>query len=289
MDSPPSISRRTFLKKGVLLAGTLLASGGLTGSYAGFIEPKWYEITRINLSFERLPNAFHGLKLVHFSDTHIGHYFNLEDLERLVNLINQEKADMICFTGDLFDARITEDAAATGKLLASIEAPLGKWAVLGNHDKWIGRNETLPILEAGGFQTLLNSYQTISNKSQSIQLAGVEDRLTGKPNIVKTLKGSNPQMFTLLLSHCPDYADEAAKHPVDLQLSGHTHGGQIRLPVAGAILTPPQGRRYVMGLYEVPDSSMLVYTNRGIGTTTLPLRFLCRPEITVITLEKQKP
>ncbi|MDD9267920.1 metallophosphoesterase [Paenibacillus sp. GCM10023248] len=283
------MSRRKFLKKGAALAGALLASGGLTGSYAGFIEPRWYEVTRFPLSFARLPNAFHGLKVLQFSDTHIGHFFNLADLEQLVTLINAEKADIITFTGDLFDAAITEDSALTSKLLASIEAPLGKWAVLGNHDKWIDINYTLPILEDGGFRTLQNAYQTITYKSQSIQLAGVKDRLTAKPDIVTTLSGSNPQMFTLLLSHCPDYANEVTGYPIDLQLSGHTHGGQIRLPVAGALLTPPQGRHYVVGLNQVPNSSMLVYTNRGIGTTTLPLRFLCRPEITVITLERQKP
>ncbi|MBP1961713.1 metallophosphoesterase [Paenibacillus aceris] len=289
MQPPPPISRRNFLKKGAVLAGSLLAAGGLVGSYSSYIEPKWYDFTRITLSFERLPNSFHGLKLVQFSDLHIGHHFNLQDLEHIVTLINKEKPDILTFTGDLFDAQITEDPALTSKLLASLEAPLGKWAVLGNHDKWVDTNQTLPILQEGGFQTLLNAFNKIAYKGQSIQIAGVEDKLTGKPDITKTLHGANAQMFTLLLSHCPDFANEAAAFPIDLQLSGHSHGGQVRLPVVGALFTPLQGKNYVMGLYEVPNSKLLVYTNRGIGTTFLPFRFLCRPEITVITLEKRKP
>ncbi|WP_171681868.1 metallophosphoesterase [Paenibacillus planticolens] len=289
MQSPPQISRRAFLKKGAVLAGSLLASGGLAGSYASYIEPKWYEFTRINLSFERLPNNFHGLKLLQFSDLHLGHHLNLQDLEHIVSLINHEKADIVTFTGDLFDSQITEDPASTSKLLASLEAPLGKWAVLGNHDKLNKTNHTLSILQEGGFQMLLNAFKKISYKGQTIQIAGVEDKLTGNPDITMTLQGANTQMFTLLLSHCPDFADEAAALPIDLQLSGHSHGGQVRLPVVGALFTPLQAKNYVMGLYEVPDSKMLVYTNRGIGTTFLPFRFLCRPEITVITLQKRKP
>lgn len=289
MQSPPPISRRSFLKKGSVLAGSFIASGGLLGSYASFLEPKWVEITRITLPFERLPNAFHGIKLLHFSDIHIGHHFDLQDLERVVKLIQKEKADILSFTGDLFDAKITEDPDLTSQLLDSLEAPLGKWAVLGNHDKWIGHNYTLPILHNGGFQSLVNAFQTITYKGQNIQIAGVEDMLTGKPDITKTLRGANAQIFTLLLSHCPDFADKVTEHAVDLQLSGHTHGGQIRLPGVGAVVTPPRGRNYVMGLSEVPNSKMLVYTNRGIGTTTLPFRLMCRPEITVITLEKRKP
>ncbi|SDN76482.1 hypothetical protein SAMN04487897_104335 [Paenibacillus sp. yr247] len=289
MQSPPPISRRAFLKKGAVLAGSFIASGGLLGSYSSYIEPKWYEFTRITLSFERLPNAFHGLKLLHFSDMHIGHYFDIKDLEHVVKLIHNETVDIICFTGDLFDADISEDPVLTSQLLGSLEAPLGKWAVLGNHDKWIGTNYTLPILYQGGFQTLANAYQTITYKGQAIQIAGVEDMLTGKPDIAKTLSGANAKMFTLLLSHCPDFADQAAGYAIDLQLSGHSHGGQIRLPIVGAVFTPLGGKNYVKGLQEVPDSKMLVYTTRGIGTTALPIRLMCRPEITVITLEKRKP
>src|SRR5690606_37031053 len=95
--------------------------------------------------------------------------------------------------------------------------------------------------------------------------------------------------FTLLLSHQPDLADRTATHRVDLQLSGHSHGGQVRLPVIGEVLTPPGGRKYVQGLYELPGRKVpsYVYTNRGIGTTHIPVRFLCRPELTLITLRKK--
>ncbi|UJF35916.1 metallophosphoesterase [Paenibacillus hexagrammi] len=135
------------------------------------------------------------------------------------------------------------------------------------------------------------SMNTVSFKKtgETIQIAGVADLLTGKPNLDLALEGSDSNGFTLLLAHCPDFAEQARKKPVHLQLSGHSHGGQVRLPIVGALSKPLGAKKYVMGLYEVPNSNLHVYTTRGIGTTFLPIRFLCRPEITVITLQVQNP
>ncbi|NEW06552.1 metallophosphoesterase [Paenibacillus sp. SYP-B3998] len=289
MQQSPPLSRRSFLKKGVVLAGSALASGGLVGSYSTLVEPRWYEITKVNILLERLPGAFHGKKLVHISDFHIGHHFDLKQLQVVTNLVRQEKPDLLCFTGDLFDSKVTEDPQLTSDILASLEVPLGKWSVLGNHDYDVSNEKTAAILQNGGFQTLSNSYRTIRHAGQTIQIAGVEDMLTGAPDLDEALRGTNADAFTLLLSHSPNFADYAAERPIDLQLSGHSHGGQIRLPVIGALVTPPLGDKYVMGLHSVPGYKLQVYTTRGIGTTIFPLRFMCRPEITVITLEKTKP
>ncbi|MBD0383107.1 metallophosphoesterase [Paenibacillus sedimenti] len=289
MQPSPPITRREFLKKGIRLAASLIATGGVIGGYSTFLEPRWYDLTRVIIPFERLPSAFHGIRIVHISDIHMGHYFELSDLETVINLIRQEKPDLICFTGDLFDAKITVDPKQISSLLATLEAPLGKWSVLGNHDRLAGNLKIAALLQNGGFRTLFNDHQVIRSGGQAIQIAGVEDMLTGEPDLAKTLYGANAGIFTLLLSHCANFADIAAGYAIDLQLSGHSHGGQIRLPLFGAVVTPPLGNKYVMGLHSVPGSKLQVYTTRGVGTTLFPFRFLCRPEITVLTLEQIKP
>lgn len=288
MNVANPITRRSFLRKTLYAGAAFLAAGGFTSAYAFQIEPRWIEIKRIRLSFERLPEAFHGIKVVHFSDVHIGQHFNLEHLHVVSDLINKQQPDLLCFTGDLFDFTVSEDAVSTGEMLAKLQAPLGKWAVLGNHDYYTGAKETTAILQKGNFATLVNQHARIRLGEAELQIAGVDDITRGKPNIKAALNGADPNQFTLLLSHSANYADEAVKEHVDLQLSGHSHGGQVRLPFLGAPVTPPNGDKYVMGHYVVQDSRLQVYTNRGIGTSILPVRFMCRPEITVITLERRK-
>ncbi|MFD0697058.1 metallophosphoesterase [Paenibacillus sp. GCM10027628] len=289
MQPSPPITRRAFLKKGLRLATSLIATGSLFGGYSAFLEPRWYDLTRVTIPLRRLPIALSGITIAHISDIHMGHHFELKHLETVVNLVRQEKPDLICFTGDLFDTEISEDPKRTSSLLATMEAPLGKWSVLGNHDRLAGNLETAAILENGGFKTLFNDYRMIRSGGQAIQVVGVEDMLTGNPNLAKALHGTYKQVFTLLLSHCPNFADIAANESIDLQLSGHSHGGQIRLPLLGAVVTPPLGNKYVSGLHTVAGSDLQIYTTRGIGTTIFPLRFLCRPEIAVITLKTRNP
>lgn len=115
-------------------------------------------------------------------------------------------------------------------------------------------------------------------------IAGIDDALLGKPDLPRAISGIAEDTCTILLAHEPDIADEAARYPIDLQLSGHSHGGQIRLPFIGEVLTPRLGSKYPDGLQRVKNSNLQVYTNRGLGTTILPIRFLCRPELTVLTL-----
>lgn len=285
---PKTMTRRHFLKTSLFAGAGLFGSGGLLTGYSYNVEPKWIESKQIKLSFKRLPDAFHGKRVVQFSDVHIGHHFDLANLQHVVDKINETKPDALCFTGDLFDSWVSENPVRTGEILGKLEAPLGKWAVLGNHDYYTGVQETINILQKGGFTALVNRVQKMTVGHSFIYMAGVDDIWEGKPDLVLTLKGTDQDRFTLLLSHSANYADIAAKYPIDLQLSGHSHGGQVRLPMVGAITTPPFGDKYVMGHYKIERSSLQVYTNRGIGTSVHPVRFLCRPEITVITLEQQK-
>jgi predicted MPP superfamily phosphohydrolase len=287
MNPNKPITRRSFLKRGLFAMAGLLASAGLVSTYASYVEPRWYEIKRIKLTFPRLPESFRGTRIVHFSDVHLGHHFDLQNLRVVITTIMGENPDLICFTGDLFDSSISEDPDQTSELLSQLKAPLGQWSILGNHDYYVGSLKTKALLKKGGFTTLVNEHTFLNKGRDSIRLIGVDDMWNGKPNLALALKGAKSSAFSLLLSHAANFADTAAQHPIDLQLSGHSHGGQVRLPIVGAVTTPPYGDKYVMGHYQVKGSNLQVYTNRGVGTTSLPIRFLCRPEITVITLDNK--
>lgn len=137
-------------------------------------------------------------------------------------------------------------------------------------------------LESGGFQLLVNRNVSVKKNGESIIFAGVDDALLGKPDLNQALIGVSGNHSVILLVHEPDYAEQRKGQDIDLQLSGHSHAGQVRLPFAGPILTSKMGKIYHAGLNQAGNS--LVYTNRGLGTTIMPIRFLARPEITVITL-----
>lgn len=118
-----------------------------------------------------------------------------------------------------------------------------------------------------------------------INVVGVDDILLGRPSMKVALEGANTDLLTILLAHEPDYADVVKDFPVDVQLSGHSHGGQVQLPFVGYIYTPSLAQKYVEGSYTIGNNSLQLYVSRGLGTTRLPYRFLCKPEITMYTLK----
>lgn len=281
---PPVMSRRTFLKKGVGWGAALAAGMVLGGGYATGIEPRWLEVVRTRLTLPALPQAFRGVTVAHFSDVHFGFFFGLDRLEELILRIQEEKPDMICFTGDLVDDKVGGQGPEMSKLLSQLKAPLGKYAVLGNHDYYDDESKVEKILTNGGFRCLRNESVTAAWKGSRIRIAGVEDIHRGLPDMNDALRASKEGEFVLLLSHTPDYAATALSHPVHLQLSGHSHGGQIRLPIKGPLKLVPGAMRYPIGWYSLEGGKLQLYVTRGIGVTGLPIRFLCRPELTVHTL-----
>lgn len=282
MQIQPKITRRQFLKKISWVVG---ASTVGAGAYSLAVEPRWFEVRQIEIGLSRLPAAFDGMKLVQFSDAHIGFHFSPEDLETVVQYINELQANVVCFTGDLLDDRsgIPYLPKATD-ILSQIKAPLGKWAVLGNHDYWAGIQPIHGALSDSGFQLLKNQHSVIKKGRDFIYMIGLDDVLEGEANLELATEKIPQGAWKILLVHEPDFADHLSS-PVDLQLSGHSHGGQILLPFGSPLITPPMGRKYPTGLYRVNDT--ILYTNRGLGTTILPFRFWCRPEITLITLNRQ--
>lgn len=247
-------------------------------------ERNTLQVERLSVTLTGLPRSFTGTKLVHFSDVHLGHFLEPQDLQRIVDRIMAEQPDMICFTGDLVDED-TRVLALAVPILSQLQAPLGKYAVLGNHD--YRAREQMAVRNAwaaSGFEVLDNRNVSVTKNDEKLYVAGVDDVLHGAPNMRQAMTAIPEGQTVILLAHEPDFADEAANHPVQLQLSGHSHGGQVRLPIIGHLLTPKLARKYVQGMYRVGNHSMQVYTNRGIGTTILPVRLFCRPELTVLTL-----
>lgn len=275
------ISRRQFLARG---AATVFGAGLLTSGYVWQGEPNWLETTRLELPLKNLPSAFSGTRLVHFSDVHLGFNKDAHDVKRLVKHIKEVQPDLICFTGDIVDSE-AEDLTDSVALLAELTAPLGKYAIFGNHD--YKNTELLTrLLQSAGFVVLRNQSYLIKQGGAMIAVAGLEDMLKGSPDPEAALKDIPEDTFTVLLMHEPDYADTAEAYPFHLQLSGHSHGGQVRLPFVGAAYTPFGAVKYINGLYYTTKKAMPVYVNRGFGETYMPFRLLCRPELTVFTLRR---
>lgn len=281
------LNRRTFLKKSLLAVESLAILTGVSGLYGIFGERYWIQSTMVRLSYRRYPASFEGVRIVQFSDTHIGKYYSLEQMGKVVDLLQRQEPDVICFTGDLFDSKFGKVSDDVIPILSRLQAGMGKFAVLGNHDMRLDSNRVRDVLERSGFTVLVNESRSIERGNGRIRVVGVDEMFHGKPDLKLALQGVRQDDFVLLLAHEPDFADTSLNYRVDLQLSGHSHGGQIRIPLYGSIFTPDLGQKYPIGLYAFEGSEFHVYTNRGIGTTLLPIRFNCRPEVTVFTLEKK--
>ncbi|MDD3653479.1 MAG: metallophosphoesterase [Desulfotomaculaceae bacterium] len=255
----------------------------LIGLYAFAIERFWLEVRKLSVSLSMLPRSYAGLRIALFSDVHLSIFYSPKRLSGVVELINREHPDIICFTGDFLNAY-----AGTGMLLEAapilrkLKAPSGKFAVLGNHDCRAGTKYVSRALELGGFHVLINEHAVLEKKGGRLFIVGLADVLKGGPDLAKAMAGIPEEACSILLVHEPDFADSAASRPVSLQLSGHSHGGQVRLPYIGPLITTRLGRKYHSGLYKI--DKLLLYTTWGVGTTLLPLRFFCRPQVAIITL-----
>lgn len=283
-----TISRRSFLKKsvGALVTVAGLGSGGYY--YAGKVEPQLVNVSQIDFSHKDIPSGFEKFKMVQFSDTHLGFQYDLIQLTEVVNKINALTPDILFFTGDLMDAPNEYDKVdEIVPILQKLEAPFGKFAVYGNHDHGgYGSNIYKEVMENAGFKLLINEACQIKLlNNEHFYIVGIDDAMLGNPDIETALYTVPNESFKLLLSHAPDLADDALPYNIQLQLSGHSHGGQIKIPFIGALVKPPFAEKYYEGLYTIGDNNDLtLYVNRGLGTTRLPFRFLSKPEITLLTL-----
>lgn len=276
------MNRRTFLKKSFASLLGLFGLGGGSYYYAREMEPSMLTIHRTTIASSRLPDSFNDFTILQFSDTHIGFQYTLEQLNELVTKINQLAPDMVVFTGDLVDMPDQFDwHGELVRILSRLTPPYGKYWVYGNHDHGgYGTEIVEEKMEAAGFTLLMNSSTAVTKAGESFTLIGIDDVMLGKPDMEEATNGISEDEFSLLLVHEPDYADIVKQYSIDVQLSGHSHGGQVRIPFIGHIYTPAFAEKYVDGYYQV-SSELQLYVSRGLGTTRLPYRFLCRPEITL--------
>jgi predicted MPP superfamily phosphohydrolase len=288
------IRRRNFVKGSLFtLLGVGVAGAG-TLYYARNIEPIWFDITHHQLHLSRVTQAFNGYRLLQISDIHADDTFMTANrLAGLVHTINALQADVIVITGDFVTDYLP---AAQGILteLSKLQATDGVFGVLGNHDHPSGVEWVRECLQAGQVQELANTTHTIRRGDQMLHLVGMDDlwpRNRGIPAPVWThqpllqqLTSSLPDLgAAILLVHEPDFAAVTAQdRRIDLQLSGHSHGGQVRIPLHGPIFLPPLSRVYPKGRYQIEN--LIQYTNTGLGMLSPHIRFDCRPEIAVFDL-----
>ena len=286
----PSLTRRQFLTR---LALTGLLSGGAGAAYA-LREAHRCVVERVEVHPRHLPVPFDGLKIAFLTDTHHGPFVPVSYLEEIVRMTNALRPDVIALGGDYVQRRrplyprgnqrhrIAPGIAA----LAGLRAPLGCFAVLGNHDHKVSAMLTRRALAENGFVELTNTGVFLARGEARLYLCGVDDLRTGKPNLRRALGRCGPADACLLLSHNPDFVEHLSDPRVDLVLSGHTHGGQVVLPLVGAPTTASRyGQKYRSGLVQGPTAR--VYVSRGIGTIGLPVRWGATPEITLLTLRAE--
>ena len=272
------ITRRTFLRTGA--AGISAAIAGI--GYSTLIEPERLSLERVVTRLAGLPTALEGLRIAVLGDFHLHPFTTIGHVQDAVRLANSLRVDLVVLLGDYVDA--TVDAIyELAPELSRLNGRLGVFGVLGNHDHWKGAKLVQSVLQESGIPILRNSGVAIRVGGRELFLAGLDSAWSGFPTLDTALAGRRTGVSTVLLIHEPDYADTAAADGrIALQLSGHSHGGQVRLPFIGALRLPSWGRRYDQGLYRVGE--MALYTNRGIGLVHTPVRFNCPPEVTEITL-----
>ncbi len=258
-----------------------MAGAGVVGAgYALAVEPRRLRLQAHELAFPDLPAGLDGLTIGQLSDLHLGHRFSFANARRAITQLLHAQPEIIVLTGDLIQKRSA--IASLPDLLGQLAAPLGVYAVPGNHDYWEGMPHIAAALRARGVSLLVNRHQLIERNGARLLLAGVDDHWDGRPDLTLALGGAPAHDFRILLSHCPDIADEAAAAGFQLQLSGHTHGGHVRFPGLGPLCLPRHGWRYDMGHFQI--GSMQLFVSRGVGG--LPLRFGCPPEANLIRLRR---
>ncbi|MBE9008076.1 metallophosphoesterase [Fortiea sp. LEGE XX443] len=255
--------------------------------YAKLIEPNWIEINSLQLTLPNLASEFNGYRIVQISDIHRDQWMNPRRLKRIVRLVNQQKPDLVAITGDLVTRNLPQLIPTLTVSLANFTPKDKTVAVLGNHDYENDTQAIITALKQSNIIYLGNDIYTLKRGNAMLHIAGVDDVQMGKSCLDLVMQQLPQEGAAILLAHEPDFATtSAATGRFDLQLSGHSHGGQLRLPFMKPPVLPPLAKKYYLGEYQV--GNMFLYTNRGLGMTGLHLRLFARPEITVFSLVAPK-
>ncbi len=283
MRSRHPISRRGFLKTAALSAlGTgLLGIGGFI--YTNKVEPGWVEITQVSLTLPHLASEFDGYRIAQISDIHMDIWTPRDRLAQAVEMVNRQLPDLVVVTGDFVTYLAGYFAADLVAALGALAPRRAALAVLGNHDHWTDATSVRQVIAQSGIVELSNAVYTLRRGEAMLHIAGVDDVWERQDRLDLVLAQLPADGAVILLAHEPDFADvSATTGRFDLQLSGHSHGGQVIIPFRGPVVLPLHARKYPVGRYQV--GGMVQYTNRGLGMISPHVRFNCRPEITMFTL-----
>lgn len=267
------MDRRTFLKRAAL--GSAAAAVVLPAADSLFLEPHWIDVTRHNVPFSNWPPGRKPLAVAQLSDIHCGPYMDTAHVARAVALCNRLKPDLVALTGD-FVHRGLGHIGPCAQELSKLTAPLGAFAVLGNHDHWEGASAVAAALSHAGVSMLTNRNVHLGD---NVFVAGLDDEWTGRPDERAAFAAAPEDAAAIVLAHSPRSVARVA-HRACLLLTGHTHGGQVDVKIIPRNRLPLlHGWKYIKGWYAQGLARM--YVNRGIGMVGMPIRFLCRPEISL--------
>ncbi|MCB4333556.1 metallophosphoesterase [Bacillus cereus] len=257
-----------------------------------YLQNNLISITEIKITSSKIPSSFKGYKILQISDLHNKKFGDNQDV--LIQKMKSIEPDIIAITGDLIDSK-SYDAEVSMQLIREMVKKYPVYFVTGNHEQWSGKYNSLEKeLKKYGVNVFRNEHVGIRKGEQEINLLGIDDPEFGTGNhdegniIIDEIKKAKiemqPDRYNVLLSHRPEFIKEYTNERLDLVLSGHAHGGQVRLPFIGGLVAPNQGvlPKYTAGLYVEQNTSMVV--SRGLGNSIIPQRILNRPEIVVVQL-----
>lgn len=286
----PRPVRRIKKRRAERVAARRRSVVGLTATIAElaqetFVGSHAVEVTRVTIELRALPDAFVGMTIAQLSDIHHSSFMSAERIAEIVEDTNAIGADVIILTGD-YVSYSPYYIAGAAEALGRLRAPFGVYAVLGNHDFWNDAEEVSRALRREGIEVLRNASTELSIGGEAVVLAGIDDLGVRAADLDRALRGADPRRVRLLLSHNPGIIRRAAMRAVDFVFSGHTHGGQVRLPVMGAVSMLNHPKAFVSGLAALGGTQ--IYVNRGLGTVIVPVRVGSPPEVTVFTLARAR-
>lgn len=257
-------------------------------SFGTEFSKEFFDVVNVDIELDNLDFSFNNYKIINLTDIHIGQWLTPEYLDGVVDYVNTLNPDLITLTGDYVSYILEGYEKDLERSFKNLKARDGKLAVLGNHDHWLGASEIRNILKKANIKDLSNDVCTIR---ESLNIAGIDSYTVGADDLECVLNKLPQKGANILLAHEPDFAKISSKTgKFDLQISGHSHGGQFIIP--GTNIAPfrgPKSTKYPVGKYKVKN--MIQYTSRGLGTNTFWMRINCKPEITLFHLksnEKQK-
>ncbi len=247
-------------------------------------DPNDFEIVPVTVKIPGLDPVFNNYKIVHISDIHLGQWISAKRIEGVVNMVNKEQPDLIAITGDSVSYVVNEPILDMLRHLKNLKPRDATVAVMGNHDHWVGAEEIRQVMDESNIIELENDVYTIKRGDALLNIAGVDSVTLEKHDLNAVLNKLPETGPAILLAHEPDFADvSSATGKFSLQLSGHSHGGQMVIPGFGTPFRGSEFRKYPLGKYNVGD--MVQYTNRGLGTNVFWIRINCPPEITIMKLK----